>query len=287
MGQGWGGAATAVGMDQGRSAITDPEQGPCRISSVPLTVLGNTRPPSGITGTRASRKGAPQASPGVPARCGGHRQRCSEPRAQRPASPGTAPPFPQEGAPQGSARPRRVPRAQAPDASPLGALLSTPQRRRRQESARNLAAFLGGAGRLVRPGQRQGAENLRSSQGPGRPGCSSSSEPPPQGSRRPRFSSSICEAALSHPRPVSQGQEPNIAPSYWRAERSAQVLFNSTHNCEAGTRCPSYKRRDRASEGTPPTAAPPSPGAVLRPPQGNWALEQGRPGPRSRPAPLP
>nr|XP_025873763.1 uncharacterized protein LOC112934521 [Vulpes vulpes] len=100
-------------------------------------------------------------------------------------------------------------------------------------------------------------EPARSSQGPGQPGCSSSSEPPPQGSRRPRFSSSICEAALSHPRPVSQGREPNIAPSYWRAERSAQVLFNSTHNCEAGTRCPSYKRRDRASEGTPPTAAPP------------------------------
>lgn len=51
-GPGMGGAATAVGLDQGRSAITDPEQGPRHISSVPLTVLGNTHPPSGIMGTR-------------------------------------------------------------------------------------------------------------------------------------------------------------------------------------------------------------------------------------------
>lgn len=106
-----------------------------------------------------------------------------------------------------------------------------------------------------------------------RAACSSSS-------RRPRFSSSICEAALSHPNPVSQGQEPNIAPSYWRVERFAQVIFNSTYNCEAGTSCPSYKRRDRASEGTPPTAAPPTRELCSGPRRATGHSEQGRPGPR-------
>ncbi|CAD7672568.1 unnamed protein product [Nyctereutes procyonoides] len=132
--------------------------------------------------------------------------------------------------------------------------------------------------------QVEGGAPLLALLGPGGPGCSSSSssssEPPPEGSRRPRFSSSICEAALSHPHPVSQGQEPNIAPSYWWAERFAQVIFNSTHNCEAGTSCPSYKRRDRASEGTPPTAAPPPRELCSGPRRATGHLEQGRPGPR-------